>query len=207
MKNIYVDHAATTKIKKEVLDSMMPYLTEKYGNPSAVYTLGNESKKAIEEAREKVCKAIGAEYADEIYFTSGGTESDNLAIKGIAHARKNRGRHIITTKIEHKAILNSCKQLEKEGFEITYLDVDSNGLINLSELEKLIRKDTILISVMFANNEIGTIEPISDIGKIAKKYYIPFHVDAVQAVRFCKNKCSRTKCRFAFFICTQILWT
>ena len=194
MKNIYVDHAATTKIKKEVIDSMMPYLTEKYGNPSAGYSLGKKSKDAIEESREKVCKAIGAEYTDEIYFTSGGTESDNLAIKGIAHARKNRGRLIITTQIEHKAILNSCKQLEKEGSEVTYLKVDADGLINLSELENSIREDTILISVMFANNEIGTIEPISDIGKIAKKYNIPFHVDAVQAVRFCKNKCESIRC-------------
>ena len=187
MKIVYADYAATTKIRKEVLDSMMPYLTEKFGNPSSAYILGNENKEAIEYARKQVALAIGAEESEEIYFTSGGSESDNLAIKGIARARKNRGKHIITTKIEHMAILNSCKQLEEEGFEITYLNVDSDGIIKLNELENSIREDTILISVMFANNEIGTIEPIIEIAKIAHSHGILFHVDAVQAVRKYKN--------------------
>lgn len=182
VKIIYADHAATTKMKKEVLDAMMPYLEEKYGNPSSAYILGQENKRAIEEARNQVAKAIGAEYSEEIYFTSGGSESDNLAIKGIAKARKSRGKHIITSKIEHMAIINACKQLEEEGFDITYVDVDSNGIVKINELEKAIREDTILISIMFANNEIGTIEPIGEIGKIARKNHILFHVDAVQAV-------------------------
>ena len=202
MKKVYVDHAATTKMKKEVLESMMPYLDEKYGNPSSAYILGSDSKSAIEKARIQVAKAIGAEMPEEIYFTSGGSEADNLAIKGIAKARKNRGKHIITSKIEHMAILNSCKQLEKEGFEITYLDVDSSGVVKLYELEKAIREDTILISIMFANNEIGTIEPINEIGKIAKKNHILFHVDAVQAIRKFKNRCKSIKYRFTFFIGT-----
>lgn len=182
MREIYADHAATTKIKSEVLESMMPYLTEKYGNPSSAYLLGINNKNAINEAREKVAIAIGAEDANEIIFTSGGSEADNLALKGIAKKMKNAGKHIITTKIEHMAILNTCKILEEEGFEITYLNVDSDGIIKTSELERAIRNDTILISVMFANNEIGSIEPISEISKIAKKHGILFHVDAVQAV-------------------------
>ena len=182
MKIVYADHAATTKIKKEVLNEMMPYLKEEYGNPSAAYKLAEISKQAIEKAREQVKIAIGAENKDEIYFTSGGSEADNFAIKGVAKARKNIGKHIITSKIEHMAILNSCKELEEEGFEITYINVDSNGIVKLDELEKSIREDTILISIMFANNEIGTIEPVYEISKIAHKYKIPFHVDAVQAV-------------------------
>mgnify|MGYP003292732366 CR=1 FL=1 len=182
MKIIYADHAATTKIKKEVLDTMMPYLKEEYGNPSAAYKLAENNKLAIDKARQQVKIAIGAENKEEIYFTSGGSEADNLAIKGVARTRKNVGRHIITSKIEHMAILNSCKELEEEGFEITYINVDANGIINLSELEKSIRDDTILISIMFANNEIGSIQPINEISKIAHKYKIPFHVDAVQAV-------------------------
>lgn len=186
MKEIYVDHAATTKMKREVLESMMPYLTEKFGNPSTMYKYGIENKKAIDDARNKVAIAIGAE-KEEIYFTSGGSEADNLALKGIAKARKNRGKHIITTQIEHMAILNSCKQLEEEGYEVSYIGVDSDGIIKLNELENAIREDTILISVMFANNEIGTIQPISEIGKIARNKNIIFHVDAVQAVRKCKN--------------------
>lgn len=186
MKEIYVDHAATTKMKREVLESMMPYLTEKFGNPSTMYKYGIENKKAIDDARNKVAIAIGAE-EEEIYFTSGGSEADNLALKGIAKARKNRGKHIITTQIEHMAILNSCKQLEEEGYEVSYIGVDSDGIIKLNELENAIREDTILISVMFANNEIGTIQPISEIGKIARNKNIVFHVDAVQAVRKCKN--------------------
>ena len=187
MREIYVDHAATTKMKKEVLESMMPYLTEKFGNPSTMYKYGIENKKAIEEARKQVARAIGAEEESEIYFTSGGSEADNLALKGIAKSRKNRGKHIITTQIEHMAILNSCKQLEEEGYEVSYIGVDSDGIIRLNELENTIRNDTILISVMFANNEIGTIQPIGEIGKIAKSKSILFHVDAVQAVRKCKN--------------------
>lgn len=186
MKEIYVDHAATTKMKKEVLESMMPYLTEKFGNPSTMYKYGIENKKAIDDARNKVAIAIGAE-EEKIYFTSGGSEADNLAFKGIAKARKNRGKHIITTQIEHMAILNSCKQLKEEGYEVSYIGVDSDGIIKLNELENAIREDTILISVMFANNEIGTIQPISEIGKIARNKNIVFHVDAVQAVRKCKN--------------------
>lgn len=188
MREIYVDHAATTKMKREVLESMMPYLTEKFGNPSTMYKYGIENKRAIEEARKQVAKAIGADEENEIYFTSGGSEADNLAIKGIAKSRKNRGKHIITTQIEHMAILNSCKQLEKEGYEVSYIGVDSDGIIRLNELENAIRDDTILISVMFANNEIGTIQPIGEIGKIAKSKNILFHVDAVQAVRKCKNR-------------------
>ena len=187
MREIYVDHAATTKMKKEVLESMMPYLTEKFGNPSTMYKYGIENKKAIEEARKQVARAIGAEEESEICFTSGGSEADNLALKGIAKSRKNRGKHIITTQIEHMAILNSCKQLEEEGYEVSYISVDSDGIIRLNELENTIRNDTILISVMFANNEIGTIQPIDEIGKIAKSKNILFHVDAVQAVRKCKN--------------------
>lgn len=186
MKEIYVDHAATTKMKREVLESMMPYLTEKFGNPSTMYKYGIENKKAIDDARNKVAIAIGAD-EEEIYFTSGGSEADNLAVKGIAKARKNRGKHIITTQIEHMAILNSCKQLEEEGYEVSYIGVDSDGIIKLNELENAIREGTILISVMFANNEIGTIQPISEIGKIARNKNIIFHVDAVQAVRKCKN--------------------
>lgn len=202
MKIVYADHAATTKIRKEVLDSMMPYLTEKFGNPSSAYILGNENKEAIEYARKQVALAIGAEESEEIYFTSGGSEADNLAIKGIARARKNRGKHIITSKIEHMAILNSCRELEEEGFEITYLNVDSNGIVKLNELENSIREDTILISIMFANNEIGTIEPISEIAKIAHSHGILFHVDAVQAVRKYKNRCKVFKYRFAFYFWT-----
>ena len=182
LKIVYADHAATTKIKYEVFKSMLPYLTEKYGNPSSAYKLGQENKIAIALARKQVGNAIGAENYNEIYFTSGGSESDNLAIKGIAKARKHMGKHIIISKIEHMAIINSCKQLEEEGYEVTYLDVDSDGIIKIDELEKAIRKDTILISIMFANNEIGTIEPIEEIAKIASKHKIVFHVDAVQAI-------------------------
>lgn len=182
LKIVYADHAATTKIKKEVLEVMKPYMEEKYGNPSSAYKLGQENKIAIERAREQVAKAIGAIKKEEIYFTSGGSESDNLAIKGIAKSRRNKGKHIITSKIEHMAVLKTCKQLEEEGFEITYLNVDSNGIIKIDELIKAIRKDTILISIMYANNEIGTIEPIGEIAKIAHEYQIPFHVDAVQAI-------------------------
>lgn len=177
----YFDNAATTKIKPEVLNSMMPYLSEEYGNPSSLYSIGRSSKKAIETARNQVANLIGSN-KNEIYFTGCGSESDNTAIKGIAYMCKDKGNHIITTKIEHHAILESCKFLEKQGFEITYLDVDSDGLINLSDLENSITDKTILISIMFANNEIGTIEPIKQISKIAKKHNVLFHTDAVQAL-------------------------
>ena len=177
----YFDHAATTQIKKDVLDEMMPYLDDEYGNPSSVHIKGIKAKEAVIEAREKIAKCINAE-PEEIYFTSGGTEADNTAIKGFARANKKKGNHIITTKIEHKAVLESCKVLEDEGFDITYLNVDKYGVVDLEELEEAINEKTILISVMFANNEIGTIEPIKEIGKIAKKHNVAFHTDAVQAM-------------------------
>lgn len=181
MKTIYVDNAATTKVDSEVLKAMLPYLSEEYGNPSSIYSLGRNTKKAIEEAREKVAKVLNAK-TNEIYFTAGGSESDNTALKGVAYANRKKGNHIITSKIEHPAILDTCKFLEKEGFDITYIDVDENGIIKLDELEKAITDKTILISVMFANNEIGTIQPIKEIGEIAKKHKVFFHTDAVQAV-------------------------
>lgn len=177
----YFDHAATTATKEEVLKEMLPYFTLNYGNASSIYSIGRKSKKAVEEARHKVAHAIGAE-AKEIYFTSCGSESDNLAIKGVAFANKEKGNHIITTKIEHPAVLHTCQHLEKEGFKVTYLNVNSEGLINLKELEDAITPQTILISIMFANNEIGTIQPIKEIGEIAKKHNIYFHTDAVQAI-------------------------
>lgn len=178
---VYADHSATTFVKDEVLREMLPYFTRNFGNASSAYSIGRNAKAAIDNARCKVATAIGAR-SDEIYFTSGGSEADNMIISGIARANKNRGKHIITTKIEHMAIINTCKNLEKEGFDITYLDVDEGGIINLNQLINSIREDTILISVMFANNEIGTIEPIEQIGKIAKENNILFHTDAVQAI-------------------------
>lgn len=178
---VYMDHAATTYTKPEVLESMMPYFTEQFGNASSIYTFGRRSKAAIEEAREKVAKALNA-LPDEIYFTGGGSEADNWAIKGVALANRNKGNHIITTKIEHHAVLHACEYLEKKGFEVTYLDVDEYGMINLDELKNAITDKTILITIMFANNEIGTIQPIAEIGKIAKEKGVYFHTDAVQAV-------------------------
>lgn len=178
----YFDNSATTKIKEEVLKEMFPYLSIQYGNPSSIYSIGREAKRAIEEARKRVASLINCK-PEEIYFTSCGSESDNTALKGFANANKNKGKHIITSKIEHPAILNTCKSLEKQGYEVTYLDVDKNGFVNLETLKNSIRKDTILISIMFANNEIGTIEPIEEISKIAHKNNIIFHTDAVQAVR------------------------
>ncbi len=178
---IYFDNAATTKVKEEVFKEMVPYLTQEYGNPSSIYNIGRKAKKAIEEAREKVAKLIGAEKND-IYFTSCGSESDNTALKGIAYNNKNKGNHIITSKIEHHAILESCKQLENQGFEVTYINVNKDGIIDLEELRNAIKENTILISIMFANNEIGTIQPIEEIAKIAKEKSIIFHTDAVQAV-------------------------
>jgi cysteine desulfurase len=177
----YFDHAATTATKDEVLREMLPYYSLNYGNPSSMYSIGRKARKAVEDARRKVAYAIGAK-PKEIYFTSGGSESDNLALKGVAHANKNRGNHIITSKIEHPAVLNSCKCLEKEGFRVTYINVDEYGFIKLDELENSICNQTILISIMFANNEIGTIQPIKEIGKIAKRHNIYFHTDSVQAI-------------------------
>lgn len=181
MKIRYFDHAATTAVAEEVKDEMLPYFTENYGNASALYDLGKKSKEAINIARGRVARAINAK-PNEIYFTSCGTESDNLILKGIAKAYRNKGNHIITSKIEHPAILNSCRSLEKEGVRVTYLNVDKNGFVDLRELEKAINKDTILISIMMANNEIGTIEPVQEIAEIAHINNVIFHTDAVQAI-------------------------
>ena len=177
---IYLDNAATTKTAPEVVDAMLPYFSEYYGNASTIYSLGAESKKAMDHARQTIADSLGAK-PEEIYFTAGGSESDNWALKATAEAYASKGKHIITTKIEHHAILHTCEYLEKRGFEITYLNVDRDGLISLDELKAAIRTDTILISVMFANNEIGTIEPIAEIGEIAKEHGVLFHTDAVQA--------------------------
>lgn len=177
---IYLDNAATTKTAPEVVDAMLPYFSEYYGNASTIYGLGAESKKAMDHARQTIADSLGAK-PEEIYFTAGGSESDNWALKATAEAYASKGKHIITTKIEHHAILHTCEYLEKRGFEITYLNVDRDGLISLDELKAAIRPDTILISVMFANNEIGTIEPIAEIGEIAKEHGVLFHTDAVQA--------------------------
>ena len=181
MENVYFDNSATTKIDEEVLKEMMPYLIENYGNASSIYKLGRISKKAIEESREKIAKSINAN-TEDIYFTAGGSESDNTIIKGVAYFNKTKGNHIITSKIEHPAVLETCKQLEQEGFEVTYINVNNNGIIDLEELKKSITENTILISIMFANNEIGTIQPIKEIGEIARKHKIVFHTDAVQAI-------------------------
>ena len=177
---IYLDNAATTKTEPEVVDAMLPYFSEYYGNASTIYSLGAESKKAMDHARQTIADSLGAK-PEEIYFTAGGSESDNWALKATAEAYASKGKHIITTKIEHHAILHTCEYLEKRGFEITYLNVDRDGLISLDELKAAIRPDTILIRVMFANNEIGTIEPIAEIGEIAKEHGVLFHTDAVQA--------------------------
>lgn len=180
-RKIYLDHAATTYTRQEVVDAMLPYFTEKFGNASTVYSIGRESKKAIEEAREKVARALGAQ-PNEIFFTSSGTEADNWAIKGIAYANRKKGNHIITSSIEHHAVLHTCQYLESEGFEVTYLPVDEYGLVDPQQVKDAIKDNTILISIMFANNEIGTIQPIKEIGKIAKERGVYFHTDAVQAV-------------------------
>lgn len=179
-KMIYLDNAATTRTAPEVVEAMLPYFSEFYGNASTVYEFGGMSKEAISKAREIIADAIGAK-ENEIYFTGGGSESDNWALKATAEAYKSKGRHIITSKIEHHAILHTCEWLEQNGFEVTYLDVDEFGVVKLEELKKAIRPDTILITIMFANNEIGTIEPVAEIGKIAKEHGILFHTDAVQA--------------------------
>ncbi|GFN36015.1 cysteine desulfurase NifS [Tepidimicrobium xylanilyticum] len=178
---IYMDNSATTPVKEEVLKEMLPYFTKNYGNPSSIYSLGNQSKNAVEIAREKIAKALNAK-PNEIFFTAGGSEADNWALKGVAYANRNKGNHIITSKIEHHGILHTCEYLEKQGFQVTYLDVDEYGVVNLKQLEDAITDKTILISIMFANNEIGTIQPIKEIGRIAKEKGIYFHTDAVQAI-------------------------
>ncbi len=177
---IYLDNAATTRVKEEVVNEMIPYFNTNFANPSSIYKFSRDVSRDIDEAREVIASSIGAK-PDEIYFTSGGSESDNWALKMIAFSHKNKGKHIITSKIEHHAILESCKYLEKNGFEVTYLDVNDEGIINLEELESSIRKDTILVSIMAANNEIGVLEPIKEIGSICKKHNVLFHTDAVQA--------------------------
>ena len=177
---IYLDNAATTKTRPEVVEAMFPYFTESYGNPSSVYTFSAKSKEAVTKAREIIADSLGVK-SNEIYFTAGGSEADNWALVAAAEAYEAKGKHIITSKIEHHAILHTCEYLEKRGYEVTYLDVDENGVVKLDELKKAIRPDTILISIMFANNEIGTIEPIKEIGAIAKEHGILFHTDAVQA--------------------------
>ena len=179
-KFIYLDNAATTATRPEVVEAMLPYFTEKYGNPSSIYEFAAENKDVIDTARKTIADTLGAK-PNEIYFTAGGTESDNWAIKETAEAYKSKGNHIITSKIEHHAVLHTCEYLEKHGYEVTYLDVDENGFISLDELEAAIRPETILISIMYANNEIGTIEPVKEIGELAKKHGILFHTDAVQA--------------------------
>ncbi|HJC24290.1 MAG TPA: cysteine desulfurase NifS [Candidatus Eisenbergiella merdavium] len=177
---IYLDNAATTKTAPEVVEAMLPYFSEHYGNPSSIYSLGTESKRAVSTVREQIAESIGAA-ANEIYFTAGGTESDNWAIKATAEAYAQKGKHIITSAIEHHAVLHTCEYLEKRGYEVTYVGVDENGILKLDELERAIRPDTVLISIMFANNEIGTIQPIKEIGRIAKEHGVLFHTDAVQA--------------------------
>lgn len=177
---IYMDNSATTRISDDILEELIFNLKEEYGNPSSIYSISQSSKEKVENARRKIAKVLNVK-PKEIFFTSGGSESDNWALKGIAHSYKEKGKHIITTKIEHHAILHTAEFLEELGYEITYLNVDENGFINLKELEDSIREDTILISVMFANNEVGTIEPIKEIGEIAKKHNVLFHTDAVQA--------------------------
>ena len=179
-KMIYLDNAATTRTDPQVVEAMLPYFTEYYGNPSSVYEFSGISKKAVTDAREILAQSIGAK-TQEIYFTAGGRESDNWAIKAAAEAFGKKGKHIITSKIEHHAVLHTCEHLEKQGYEVTYLDVDEDGMVKLDELKKAIRPDTILISIMFANNEIGVIEPVKEIGRIARENGIPFHTDAVQA--------------------------
>ena len=181
MKIKYFDNAATTQVNQDVIKEMLPYFSIEYGNPSSLYSIGRRAKRALEEARRKITNIINCK-PNEIYFTSCGTESDNLAIKGIAYANKEKGKHIITSKIEHPAVLNTCKELEEQGYKVTYLDVDQNGIVNVEQLKASIKTDTILITIMFANNEIGTIQPIEKIGKIAKENNIIFHTDAVQAM-------------------------
>lgn len=181
MRNVYMDYAATTYVKPEVLEEMMPFFTKKYGNPSSFYGISRETKMAIDKARSRVSKALNCD-SNEIYFTGGGSEADNWAIKGIASAHRKKGNHIITTKIEHHAVLHTCEYLEKNGFEVTYLNVDKEGFIDLEELKNAITDKTILVSIMFANNEIGTIQPVKEIGEICRERKVLFHTDAVQAI-------------------------
>ncbi len=181
-KMIYLDNAATTKTAPEVVEAMLPYFAEHYGNASSIYKLGTESKKAVIKARETIAQTLGdCVEPNEIYFTAGGSESDNWALKAVFEAHKDKGKHIITSKIEHHAVLHTCQYLERQGAEVTYLDVDEDGIVDLEQLKKAIRPDTILISIMYANNEIGTIQPIREIGEIAAEHKILFHTDAVQA--------------------------
>ncbi len=180
-KIVYLDHAATTYVRPDVFEAMKPYFCEKFGNASSIYSLGRETKKAVESAREQVAKALGAQ-PREVFFTASGSEADNWAIKGVAYANKAKGNHIITSSIEHPAVLSTCQQLEKEGFEITYLPVDSDGLVSVEDLRAAIKDTTILVSIMTANNEIGTIQPIAELGAVAKEKGVLFHTDAVQAI-------------------------
>ena len=177
---IYMDNAATTPVRQEVVDAMIPYLRENFGNPSSLYDIAKTNREAVALARSRVARALNAE-DKEIYFTSCGTESDNWAIKGTAFANRDKGKHIITSAIEHHAVLYTCHWLEKQGFEVTYLPVDEFGMVNPKDVEAAIRPDTVLITIMFANNEIGTIQPIAEIGKIAREHNVLFHTDAVQA--------------------------
>lgn len=190
-KLIYLDNAATTKTAPEVVEAMLPYFTEYYGNPSSIYDFAQKSKEAVNKGRQQIADVLNAK-KEEIYFTAGGSEADNWALKATFEAYKSKGNHIITTKIEHHAILHTCEYLEKRGAKITYLDVDENGIVRLDELEKAITPETILISVMFANNEIGSIQPIKEIGRIAKEHGILFHTDAVQA--FCQVPINVDEC-------------
>jgi len=178
---IYFDHAATTYVKPEVLEAMMPYFTLNYGNPSSIYLIGRFNRKAVEDARSSVAKSIGAAEPSEIYFTGSGTEADNWAIKGAAYALRRKGKHIITSSIEHPAVLETCEFLKKEGYDVTLIPVDSEGLVNPDDVDRAIRPDTVLVSIMTANNEIGTIQPIKEIGQVCRKHGVLFHTDAVQA--------------------------
>ncbi len=182
MKTVYMDHAATTPVRPEVLEEMLPFFTERFGNASSVYGLGRDARAAVELARRRTAKALNAAREDEIYFTSGGTESDNWAVKGAALAASSKGKHIITTAIEHHAVLHTCAFLEKRGFEVTYLPVSSDGFVTAEQVEAALRPDTVLVSVMTANNEIGTIQPVAEIGRICRERGVVFHTDAVQAV-------------------------
>lgn len=184
MRKVYLDYSATTPVKKEVLETMLPYFSEEFGNPSSLYEIGAEVKKALGKARKQVAELINAD-EKEIFFTSGGTESDNWAILGVADTKKAKGKHIITTKVEHHAVLHTCEFLEKHGYEITYLDIDSDGFVRPEDLEKAIREDTILVSVMLVNNEIGTIQPVKELVKVTKAHGVLFHTDAVQALGNC----------------------
>lgn len=187
MRQIYADNSATTKLSPIVLEKMMPYLTEVYGNPSSLYRIGGRAKEAVEAARENIARNLGAKRPSEIYFTSGGSESDNWALKGAAHALRSKGKnHIITSKFEHHAILHTCEALEKEGFEVTYLDVYENGIVHPEDVESAIKDTTAIVSIMYANNEIGTIQPIPEIGEICRRHKVLFHTDAVQAAGYVK---------------------